>query len=205
MGKLIELFGKKFGLWTVRYKGPSTYQPMWLCVCECGSERLVSGANLRSGASTSCGCDRMHAERHGHARRSGKTLTYLRWKSMHHRCKPNSKDAKNYFERGIRVCDRWSSYDLFLEDVGECPAEMTLDRIDNDRGYEPGNTRWETKKTQRINNRRISAVEINGVSMPLKYASQRIGVTDTAVHQERARHGGSTQEAFDRVRARKPR
>ncbi len=122
---------------------------------------------------------------------------------MNSRCRPSFKDAKNYYDRGIRICERWSSYDLFLEDVGECPPGMTLDRIDNDRGYEPGNTRWATKLTQRINTRRILLIEHDGETMPLKYASQKIGVTDTAVHQERKRNGGTYQEAFDRVKQRR--
>ena len=122
---------------------------------------------------------------------------------MHSRCKPVYKQAADYFDRGIRVCDRWSDYPNFLADMGEKPENMTLDRIDNDAGYSPENCRWADMATQRRNQRRVIIITHQGVEMVLKDAAKAIGVTDTAVHQERYRNGGTFQDAFDRVLTRR--
>lgn len=83
------------------------------------------------------------------------TRTYQSWTHMKSRCKPSSHARHIYFERGIKVCERWRSFDNFLADMGERPTGKSLDRIDNDRGYEPGNCRWATPKEQ-TDNRRVT-------------------------------------------------
>lgn len=84
-----------------------------------------------------------------------RTPEYSSWKSMIARCYSfNHKRFKDYGGRGIRVCVRWHLFELFLEDVGLKPSlDLTLERIDNDRNYEPGNVRWATSKEQRDNQR----------------------------------------------------
>jgi hypothetical protein len=97
---------------------------------------VVEGGDLRRGKTVSCGCyKRERATKHGGAR----TITYSIWWSMRKRCSnPNSQHFKHYGGRGITVCERWESFAAFLEDMGECPPGLTLDRIDNDGNYEPG-------------------------------------------------------------------
>lgn len=91
-------------------------------------------------------------KRHGHASTSGRSPTYLTWMSMHYRCeRPQNASFSRYGAIGIGVCDRWSSFDAFLEDMGVRPEGMTLDRIDRTRGYEPGNCRWATVYEQARN------------------------------------------------------
>jgi hypothetical protein len=85
--------------------------------------------------------------------------TYHTWRSMHRRCK-SDEHAANYRERGIRVCDRWALFENFLADMGERPEGMTIDRRDNDRGYEPGNCRWATS-AQQTRNRSFTRLTAN--------------------------------------------
>jgi len=91
-----------------------------------------------------------YAETHG----KSKTSEYKAWQDMKYRCyNPNNKDYPNYGGRGIAVCDRWlESFDNFLEDMGRKPGiKYSLDKIDNDGNYEPGNCRWATQKEQGYN------------------------------------------------------
>lgn len=78
--------------------------------------------------------------------------TYASWQMMKNRClNPNAMDAAYYGERGITVCKEWMTYDVFLADMGERPTDKTLDRRDNDRGYDKDNCRWATKSEQSRN------------------------------------------------------
>jgi hypothetical protein len=72
---------------------------------------------------------------------------------MHWRCSSNFARRRYYYDRGITVCPRWEHFEDFLFDMGECPPGLMLDRIDNDRGYEPGNCRWTTRSEQMLNRR----------------------------------------------------
>ena len=129
------------------------------CSCDCGKEHVVSARLLRDGSSTSCGCkrysliaksSRIQKTTHGRSR----DRIYMVWNSMIQRCvNPRHRRYADYGGRGITVCDRWMKFENFLADMGEKPDGLTLDRIDNGRGYEPENCRWATYSQQNKNRR----------------------------------------------------
>lgn len=157
----VDITGQKFGLWTVVARAPKRKQgnAIWWCRCECGAENAVSGGELKAGLSKSCGCRRAECNRLKAAKHVTHGLShtpeYTCWGSMRHRCRnPKSSKYADYGGRGISVCERWNSFENFLADMGRRPTPAhSLDRINNDGNYEPGNCRWATPKEQ-MNNRR---------------------------------------------------
>ena len=150
LGKFLDLTGLKFGRLTaierVSNRGRST---MWRCSCECGNETTVVATDLRSSHSRSCGCIKRTCLG------MNKSPEYKAWKGMIERCTLKSrKDFHVYGGRGISVCQEWrDSFVSFLAYIGPRPENTSLDRIDVDQGYCPGNVRWATAKMQARNRR----------------------------------------------------
>lgn len=160
-----DLAGRPFGRLTVirfvehrrRPSGSIAYK--WLCRCECGKERIAVAGDLNSGHTQSCGClqrERTSGAATKHGFSGGRLPEYVLWLGMRRRCdNPSHVGYKNYGARGIQVCERWNDFTLFLADVGRRPTpQHTLDRINNDGNYEPGNVRWATRIEQAANSRR---------------------------------------------------
>ena len=165
MGRVaVDMTGQTYGQLLVVSKAPIGKSKVanWLCRCSCGNELVVQRGGLIYGGTVSCGCKRAlgRAPTHGHKRGGGNgTPEYMSWRSMRMRCtKPTAKGYKYWGGRGITVCGRWlNSFENFYSDMGPRPAGTSLDRIDNNGNYEPGNCRWATGPEQRANQRRVKA------------------------------------------------
>jgi len=138
--------------------------------------------------------------RHGDAPKKGVSREYRIWAGMKTRCtNPRQSHWELYGGRGITVCDRWlSSFEAFLADVGRAPSPRhTLDRIDNDGNYEPGNVRWATAAEQVRNSRAVKLVTVSGRTVHLAEAARMLGIHRTLL-TKRIAAGMTPQEAVDR-------
>jgi len=154
------MVNKKFGrLIVIEQADARNGKKYWSCVCECGTFKDICGTHLRLKKIVSCGCyqkeiARVYQTKHGHNRRGKRSRAYRSWCHMLQRCNNlRDKDYKYYGGRGITVCKRWAKFENFLEDMGEPPGGLTLDRINNDGNYCKGNCRWATSLEQSRNRR----------------------------------------------------
>jgi len=181
---LVDLAGQSFGRWTVLYRASlrGAHVTRWLCRCTCGTERAVLGTELRAGRTTQCGCAHPNT-RHGHTHfRTGVSRTYRSWAAMKNRVlNSRTPDFRYYGGRGITLCARWHDFGAFLADMGERPAGLTLDRIDNDGPYSPENCRWVDQRTQRRNSRGLRRVILDGCRMLRQDAARQLGVSPATI------------------------
>ena len=128
---------------------------------------------------------------HGKSHNPEFSATYKTWQMMRARCNnPNYDQYRNYGGRGIKICARWDNFELFLVDMGKRPSlAYSIERIDNSKGYEPGNCRWATKREQQNNRRDTIFATLNGVTKPIKiWAAEfglKYGTVDFRIHGRR--------------------
>lgn len=189
---LIDMTGLVCGRLTVLRLAPKTGRrgAAWHCRCSCGNEIVARGETLRKLQTISCGCLRPDLYmKHG----MYGTRVWSVWANMRQRCE-QSNDAryKNYGARGIRVCKRWQQFANFYSDMGDPPAGYSIERIDNDGNYEPGNCKWATKSEQQNNTRATLRLGVERLSAA--ECSRKLGANRTLV-SHRLRYGWSVEEA----------
>lgn len=174
--RFIDIAGQRFvRLVAVAFAGRNSHgDAQWHCQCDCGGTVVTRLSYIRNGHTRSCGClqKETRAERvrantiHNQARMGLRTLTYNSWRAMRDRClSPGHPAWPNYGGSGITVCDRWAVFENFLADMGERPRGHTIDRVDNDLGYAPGNCRWANLSEQALNRRlKIGVSGFRGVT-----------------------------------------
>lgn len=198
----IDLTGMRFGAWRVieRCSEPGAGPVRWLCQCDCGTLKPVLSIALRSGKSTGCHACVWNRKPHPRAHTDGsrrqinkkRTHIYNSWQAMKDRCnRADHKSYKNYGGRGIKVCDEWNKsfqayfdYVSRLEHYGE--VGYSLDRIDNDGNYEPGNVRYATRAEQERNKRakRLHNNIPESFGAMLKHAIKIDGMTQSEFAKE---------------------
>lgn len=130
--------------------------------------------------------------------RAPRGVAYRAWSNMHTRCSnPNNIGYKNYGGRGIKVAERWHAFQNFIDDMGAPPAGHTLDRIDNDADYSPGNCRWAPRALQSRNTRRNVWVTLNGERACLKDALRMLGYSYQAYKHLHDARGWGAQQIID--------
>lgn len=170
----IDITGQRFGRLTA--VAPTEQRQsgsvLWTVLCDCGESRLVNSYSLRKGETRSCGCLRSETSArrlaglplrrtHGYAPGDSKSPTYISWINMKQRCQNPARGSYEYYGgAGVKVCDRWQSFENFLADMGERPSlDHCLCRENDSGDYEPGNVVWGLKSdnTKDMNSRRRAA------------------------------------------------
>lgn len=212
-GKLhqrIDLTGEHFGrLVVLGFAETIGTRAYWSCRCECGKDRLVCGNKLRSGHTTSCGCSRADSKAtHGATRLTADLVDrrlYGVWREMIRRCeRVNSRSYAKYGARGITVCERWrQSFAAFLADMGRPPSPgLSIDRIDNSRGYSPDNCRWASSKEQSRNRRDNVQITVGDKTQCLTAWAEDLGMSRDALRSALRKAGqGHEASAIESLRA----
>lgn len=201
--RAIELTGQKFGRWTVT--GPSHRTERrrfyWACICECGNEKAVLSDVLRSGKSRSCGC--LQREVVAAARTKHGLFdhpAYSTYRAMRSRCEnPKAEGYEQYGGRGITVCSRWARFETFWLDMGPTwKPGLSIDRIENDLGYEPTNCRWATSREQGANRRDNVIITTPKGPMMISDAAREFGIERNTIFS-RMRYGWKEEDLLQPV------
>jgi hypothetical protein len=168
------------------------------CVCDCGTTKVIRYDDLRSGRTLSCRCLIKEKSRtHGKSR----TPIYKCWEAMLARTtNPNNTAYAQYAGRGISVCDRWSGpngFANFYQDMGQRPSlGHSIERINNDGNYEPGNCRWATQKEQCRNTRKNVLISFQGRTQCISAWAEELGINTSTLYDRLVRRNWSIEKAF---------
>ena len=190
-----NITGQRFGYLTaIRYVGNDhRHFAQWECKCDCGTIKIIRGASLQNGLTTSCLCMRVPAQIEANSTQDGlgRTREANIWRGMKRRCYVASTPEYIYYgARGISVCDRWHTFSNFLIDMGKCPDGMSIDRINVNGNYEPSNCKWATSIEQARNKRKTVFFQ----GKPLAQIAEEIGVRYSTAYSRLKKHGSPFKE-----------
>jgi len=198
MTKLIDLSGKKYGRVMVNGIAPKAgHHTKWFCTFDCGNKFTTSGNRLRNGTTKSCGCYALEVRKkcnttHGRFY----DPIYKVWNSMNQRCSNQKfKYYSDYGGRGIKVCESWLKFENFLADMGERPDGMTIDRVDNNKGYSPENCKWSTRIENANNKRNNRMITIGDETDTISNWCRRRGIKKSTVKSRVYNLGWSYEKA----------
>jgi hypothetical protein len=182
-----------FGLLTVLSRAPADGGRVhWLCACKCGGKSTPTSFDLKSGNTRSCGCRKRNTLGES-TRKHGKTGTkeYRAWFNMRARCKYETRpDFARYGARGITVCKEWDkSFMSFFNDMGPCPKNFSLDRIDPRKNYEKDNCRWASQETQANNKKNVVHVSIGEETLPLSVWCRKLNLPPKTIRARVYQYG----------------
>lgn len=202
-GRTINEAGNVYGRLTVLdYAGSNARnEAMWRCNCPCGREAYASGPKLRKGHTASCGCAAKEAttkRNTTHGMRDHEL--YWLWAGIKARCTNDKHSSHKYYgERGIEMCDRWANdFTAFVQDMGPRPKGATIDRIDPNGNYEPGNCRWATRKEQANNKRTNRLITHNGKTQTIAEWAEETGIHYNTLHRRIRTNRVSIEQALTR-------
>jgi len=207
MPKFKDLSGKRYGRLTViKPCGKNKYgKYMFLCKCDCGNDCITLGNGLQCGNTLSCGCLRLEKSlekvRALTKHNMSNTRIYNIWHTMIQRCYYlKHKSYRNYGGRGITVCDEWQGKhgaENFINwaMVNGYADSLTIDRIDNDKGYSPDNCRWVTMKVQENNTRRNHYITYKGKTQTIAQWADEIGISKDTLYT-RFKNGWTVERTF---------
>lgn len=194
MSKRRDLTGQVFWrltvvemLWAYRKPDTKVVGTYCQCLCTCGREVVVGANSLKNGVTLSCGCWNKEAStkrmlKHGHNRGNKRSPTNKAWADMLSRCfNTKRKQYPDYGGREITVCERWREFKNFLQDMGECPPDMTLDRVDNNGHYCKENCRWATRRQQNRNRRSNRMITYGNCTLTLSEWCERLNLNYNTV------------------------
>ena len=193
MSRIKDITGQRFGrLTAIRHAGFATDRAsLWECKCDCGNIKTVRRGNLLNGKTLSCGCLGKERRLSANTRHNmASSPIYFAWYTMKARCSnPGSNKYKMYGARGIKVCKEWEKdFMVFYSYVSKLPhfgeKGRTLDRIDDNGNYEPGNVRWATAREQANNTRRNIFFEVDGEKYSVRSYSEKTGIPMQKVYYE---------------------
>lgn len=178
--KVNNLIGERFGRLIVleRTLNSRLGQSMWLCLCDCGIKKVIQGSNLKAGITKSCGCLQSEISSKRLMSHGGYgTGSYNSWHGIKGRCLNKSdKDYFRYGRRGIKICDKWLKFEGFYQDMGDKPEHMSIDRIDNNKGYYKENCRWATDNQQARNRSDTIFIAYGGKTMSMVEWSEYLNI-----------------------------
>jgi hypothetical protein len=202
--RVVDLTGKRFGKLRVLYetdKRTKNKNIIWLCQCDCGVIKGVSGSDLKYGNTISCGCMSSRLTAGDRTRTHGmrQTKIYNGYRAMRNRCyNVKQKSYKDYGAKGIKVCEAWKTFEGFYADMGATYRDgLTIERIDNQGNYCPENCKWIPKAEQAQNKTNINLVEYSGEIAPLMTICKKYNLNYKLIYA-RMRRGWDFEKAVNK-------